>query len=278
LNYILKRIGIEAERVSGVMHAFLRLKNIEIPNADGSTSVGDTIIDPTWNLAAHRYGAFPENFCKSYEEIRKNDIDDDKNDRECHRNDVELRDVKLGLDEQSLREVFASIGIANKAGKFPITELINKSNIIADTNLPTEVALEKQLLLLVKYYPEFATCNNSTSKILKSICLKHDNFSDANKIVVNRVYERDDKSKRPVLYVYADIPSASKKFYIADKNTEAFLEMPQEQFEEKFECYDMDMEKNNGHRPWEEVEQEKETENLAQSSGNIVASLEGEEK
>ena len=40
-------------------HAFLKLKNVQLPNPDGTINVGDTILDPTWNLMMQRYGARP---------------------------------------------------------------------------------------------------------------------------------------------------------------------------------------------------------------------------
>lgn len=47
---------------------------MEFPTQDGGTVTGNTILDPTWNLAAQRFGGRPNNFCRSYEEIRKHDI------------------------------------------------------------------------------------------------------------------------------------------------------------------------------------------------------------
>ena len=85
--YLLARVGIEAEivHVKG-KHAFVKVKNIQIPTENGIVE-GDTLVDPTWNLTASRYGGRPQHFCKSYEELRKVDIDADGKDHECHRND-----------------------------------------------------------------------------------------------------------------------------------------------------------------------------------------------
>ena len=73
-QYMLNRVGIESEIVSAATHAFLKVNNIEIPRADGTTIVGDTLVDPTWNLMAHRYNGKPNLFARNYEEIRKFDI------------------------------------------------------------------------------------------------------------------------------------------------------------------------------------------------------------
>ena len=256
--------------ISSGKHAFLKVKNIELVNENGEIIKGDTILDPTWNLAAHRYGAKPEDFCRSYEEIRKHDIKSDKTDTECHKNDEDLESATLELDEQKLRMVFTSIGIADKEGNFPIKNLIDQSKMIDDTNLSEEESLKKQLLLLEEYCPEFATCQNSTSAILQGIILNQENLK-FNRCVVNRVYEREDENKKPILYVYADLPNAGKKFYFADKDIGKFSELSQKEFETRFECYQEDIEKQGGIRPWEKVE---ETQNMQQdlsrSSGNVL--------
>lgn len=269
-QYMLDSVGIEAEIASSGRHNFLKLKNISLPNKEGEDIVGDTILDPTWNLAAHRYGAVPNDFCISYDEIRKQDIGDDGTDTKCHQNDSKLASATLGLDMESLREVFQSIGIADREGNFPIKMLMEKSKKIDEQNLPADESIKKQLSLLQEYCPEFATCQNSTSKILQGVLLKQENL-EFNKCVVNRVYEKKDSEKVPVLYVYADLPEEGGKFYFADKQMGQFVELSQKEFEEKFECYEKDMEKTGGHRLWEQIEELEYVEDLSRSSGEIRA-------
>lgn len=241
-QYILGKIGIEAEMVSSEKHTFLKIKNIEIPNREGSTIKGDTMVDPTWNLANHKYDAFPENFCKSYEEIRKEDKKDDETDTRAHEVDGEEGNTTIGLDEQSLREVFASIGLVNKVGSFKIETLISLVAIEI-------VSIEQKLSVLANYYTEFASSPKETTKILRSIiaCGKKLDF---NKCVIDRVYEREDTNKSPVLYLYIDLPENGKHFYVADKGTKSFISMSEEEFEAKFECYEMDIQKLHGNKPW----------------------------
>lgn len=269
-KYIFDKVGIESEMISTGRHAFLKLKNIELTNENKEKVVGDTVLDPTWNLAAHRYGARPNNFCQSYEQIRKNDIKSDGTDSMCHKNDEDLSSATLGLDDKSLREVFSSIGLADKNGDFPIKELIEKSNAIDKLDLSDEEELKRQLLLLEDYYPLFANCQNSTINILQGTVLAQENLKFKN-CVASRVYEKEDKDKRPVMYVYADLLESGKKFYYADKETGQFTELSQKDFEQKFECYGMDLEKEKGNRPWEIEKIEKEVEDLSRSSGKVIA-------
>lgn len=276
-KYILERVGIEAQMISGRGHAFLKLKNIELPLANGETAKGDTVLDPTWNLTAQRYGARPENFCRSYAEIRKSDITASGEDKECHKNDEELASATLDLDEANLRSVYISIGIADKDGNFPIKNLIDKSKEIDNANYPEEESIQQQFMLLQKEHPDFATCQNSTSAILQGVLLANDNLK-FNKCVVDRVYDRSDKEKQACLYVYADFPESGRKFYFADKDSKKFIKMSQKEFEERFECYLEDMDKRGGQRPWEVTIKEEIETDLTRTSGKVVASGEMEER
>ena len=195
----------------------------------------------------------PENFCNSYEEIRKYDKIESKGiDTEAHK--INENGVTLSLDKRNVREIFKSIGATDEKGNFPIQKFMSISNMIDASGFPAEKTVEIQLMLLAGYYPGFAICQNETASILRGI-LSNINF---NRCVVNRVYERDDENKEPVLYVYADLPEVGKKFYFADKETNKFVGLPEKEFEQRFECYQKDLEKQNGHRPWEDIEEKQE--------------------
>ena len=274
-NYILGRIGIEGEEVTGKNHAFIKLKNIELPQKDGSSIIGDTILDPTWNLSAQRFGAEPSNFCISYEEIRKNDIDESGQDQECHKNDKELESANIGLDIESLREVYKQIGIADENGDFPIKNIFDESEKIYKLGLKSGEYLPRILKLLQEMYPDFAHSINETTSMLYGL-LDNENFN-YEKCVIKRVYKRSDKEKMANLYVYADFGEDGKVFYVADRETGEFVELEQRDFEEQYECYQMDLDRSGGIRPWESVEKTVEIKNLTQSSGKVVA-CEGEER
>ncbi len=270
-QYILSRIGIESEMVTSEKHAFLKVKNIELPFANGEIKKGNTIVDPTWNLANHRFNGKPNNFCKSYEEIRKNDIDEEEKDHETHKNDKELEDATLNLDNESLRNLFKSVGLTNEKGEFPVKDLIEKSRFLDKYVASTpEENINKQFLLLSKTCPEFAKCQNSTMSILSNILLNHENLR-FNKCVVNRVYDRKDKEKEATLFVYINSNELGKKFYFADKTEGKMMELLEEEFTKKFECYEEDLKRTNGIRPWEVIEQEKEKIDMSKDSGKIIA-------
>lgn len=267
--YLLGKVGIDAKLVSGKHHSFVKLNNITLPREDGSSVTGNTIIDPTWNLTNNRYGSRPQNFCLSYEEIRQHDINSSGMDFECHKNDEELSDCTITLDDKSLRDVYQSIGIIGEDRSFKIKELIDKASQIDNLGLSQEEAVKKQLEALANYMPDFATCQNSTMDILKAISLSQENMS-FNRCVVNRVYNKEDEGKKAIVYVFLDIPDCGEKFYIADAETGSFIDTPKEAFIQKYECYEKDRSQNKGVRPWEEVsEPVEEIEDLTQSSGKI---------
>ena len=273
-QYILSKVGIESEIVSSKKHAFLKIKNIELPIENGEFIKGSTILDPTWNLTDHRFGAKPYNFCISYEQARKNDIDINGNDHNSHKNDDSLKDVTLGLDEKNLRALFASVGLADKDGIFPVIKLLESSKSINEANINNpEENIRQQFSLLAETCPEFATCQNSTISILSENLL-NSSYLKFNKCVVNRVYDKDDDLKKPIVYVYIDLGKIGKKFYIADKSQGKMVEYSQKDFEQQFEIYKSDLQLLGGNKPWESSKEV--IENLSKSSGKII--VEGEKE
>ena len=73
-----------------------------------------------------------------------------------------------------------------------------------------------------------------------------------------------------------DSNELGKKFYFASQEEGQFVGLSQEEFTEQFECYEEDLKRTNGLRPWEMMEQEKKEVDLSKSSGEIVAKEEAE--
>ena len=278
-QYLIERAGldIECEIVSSGRHAFIKLNNMEFELSNGERVVGTTILDPTWNLTDHRFNCRPNNFCVSYEEARKNDVDDEGKDHNCHKNDEKLHDATFNLDDASLRKLFKSVGLTDKDGNFPIKYLIDKSSELNQRykNNPLK-NLEEQFLLLKKVCPEFASCQNSTMSILYDLILDNE-FLKYDKCEVNRVYNKSDKNKRPITFVYINFEELGEKFYYADKEKGEFIYISKEEFLKQFECYKADLEKSNGIRPWEQQSRDtKKQIDLASSSGTVAVQKEEE--
>lgn len=262
-KYIFDRIGIESEIVHSKAHAFLKIKNIEMPLENGETVKGNTLLDSTWNLGRNKFGGMPNCFCLSYEDMRKRDIDSKGNDHKSHENDKDLQDATLSLSEQNLRSLFTSIGVADKNGKFPIGDFVEKSKLVDKIYAKQQDEnISKQLLLFSKLYPNFAKCQQETMEMLTLISFNNENM-DFNKCVINRVYNKSDKEKKPVVYAYIESNDSEKKFYYADANEKKFIELHPKEFTEQFECYEADLERANGVRPWESDQKYKKRDNEA---------------
>lgn len=256
-EYIFKRAGIDCEIVHGIEHTFLKLIGIEFTLDNGETVVGNTILDPTWNLTAHRFSGKPPLFCISYEEARRFDIDSEGKDWECHKNDEKLKDATFSLDEKSLRNLYKSVGLADNNGEFQIKKLTDRSEQLHKEYASQPLKdLEEQFLLLSNYCPEFATHHNSTMSILSNNLLNNELF-EYNRCVVNRVYKKSDTNKKPVIFVYIKSDKIGERFYYADENERQFIESPHNMFLEQFECYEEDIKRNDGKRWWESDEQER---------------------
>lgn len=273
-QYMLKLVGIEADIVSSKTHSFLKVKNINIPKKDGTYVNGDSILDPTWNLTAHRYDAYPNLFLRSYEEIRKFDILRDGTDRACHKNDELSTTPTIEIEEEVLREVYKSIGLAKDNGNFPIADMVKVSDEIAGKNIPLEQKVSEQLKLLQEMHPDFDKCQDSTISILAGNILDHPEMN-FEKLVVNRVYNKRDKNKTPSVYVYCDIGNEQNVFFVAEPGKGEFIKLYKQNFIDNYECYEADMKKAKGIRPWEKGALDIEKD-LNQSSGNVADRKEDE--
>ncbi len=275
-QYMLGMVGIKSELVSSKRHAYLKVKDIEIPRKDGTIVRGDTAMDPTWNLTSNRYDAFPNHFCRSYEEIRKFDILDDGTDRGSHKNDEAFKDGSIEIEDSVVRQIYRSIGLAKENGHFPIEDMMTESDKIAKEDISLGQKLGKQLELIKRMHPDFARCQNSSMSIIAGNLLSHEEMS-FRKAVASRVYEKGDPKRSAIMYVWADLGDDKEAFYIANPKTNEFIQMDRETFVDRYECYDKDLEEAEGVRPWDSLKKEKEIE-LERSSGKIVSDPAEEDK
>ncbi len=254
---ILNRLGIKSSIISSDTHAFLKVENIELPCADGSVIKGDTIVDPTWNLASHRFGLRPPTFCITYEQARELDIEPDGTDSYAHRFVCEeipgapkIKNATINLDELSLRRVFASVGLARENGEFPTSvynDLFKTAGKMYESDPNTY--FQKMFKITSEICPTFTKAPYESMEFLSSALLGSQN-ENIRRVVINRVYDKNDKSKSPVLYTYADMGELGESFFVADKEKGSMVAISREEFEKKFDCYDFDLQARNGIRPW----------------------------
>lgn len=84
------------------------------------------------------------------------------------------------------------------------------------------------------------------------------------------MYNKSDERKTPSVYVYCNLEDSDEVFFVAEPGNGAFVRMSKEEFVQNYDCYDMDIEKSDGVRPWEKNAKEIE-EDLNKSSGKVVA-------
>ena len=111
--------------------------------------------------------------------------------------------------------------------------------------------IKRKLAIFEEYCPEFAACQEETITILGGVVSAQREAMEFNECIIDRVYMRDDKEKKPVMYMYMNFSDIGEKFYFVDGQEGCFGELSREEFESKFECYDRDLEKSGGDRPWE---------------------------
>ncbi len=123
-HYIFKKVGIDSELVNSGNHTFLRVNDVDIVLSDGQSVSINGILDPTWNLFAHKFGGMPNLFLISYADARKQDIDSNGIEHNCHDNDKKLQDLTHSLDKKDLRQLFYSVGLTNSDGTFPLERVM----------------------------------------------------------------------------------------------------------------------------------------------------------
>ena len=267
-KYLLDSLGIESELISTGRHAFLKLKGLDVPTKDGMMH-GNTIIDPTWNLSLQKFGARPNDFLLSYEDIRKHDILLDGTDRGSHRNDEKLSDCTLSISDEALREAYRSLGLTkNGTTNFPIGNLIDKIHE-EDKSLSLEQRIERRFSLLQQYRPDFAKFIDSTQFILSRVVIPEKEL-EYDKAIIDKVHRKDDEGKKAALYTY--VKEGEKEFfYIAERDAEGFTKMSREEFEQTYKMFDKDLEKTNGKNRWDIGIQKEKDINAISGRGEIEA-------
>ena len=155
-SYMLNKIGIENEMISTGRHAFLKIKNLHV---DGK-NVGNSILDPTWNLSENRVGDRPEWFLVSYENAKK------MNPSGSHTNDEKLEDVKYHLNRDSMERELMKIGRVDKDGKFPFERKLEMLDEFYEKNDDPNKLILSCLKFVQENVPDFINCQSTTESLL----------------------------------------------------------------------------------------------------------------
>lgn len=248
-NYMLNKIGIESEMIYTKIHAFLKIKNL---NVDGK-NVGNSILDPTWNLSENRVGDRPEWFLVS------NDMAQIFDSNGHHKNDEKLQDANYHLDKNTMERELKGISRVDKDGKFHFEKRLEALDEFYEKNDDPDQLILACLKTVQDNVSDFINCQ-STTKFLLSYTLDRLVNKDSEKLKVREgtqvveVYKKCDETKSPINLVQVVKENGDVFFSYGDKETNSFVVTNEEWISKNFSSYDVDKEKNNGREIWDLTE------------------------
>ena len=248
-KYMLNKIGIESEMIYTKRHAFLKIKNL---NVDGK-NVGNSILDPTWNLSENRVGDRPEWFLVS------NDMAQISDSNGHHKNDERLQDANYHLDKNTMEKELKGIGRVDKDGKFPFEKKLEALDEFYEKNDDPNQLILACLKTVQDNVSDFINCQETTKSLL-SWTLNRLINKDSEKLKVREgtqaveVYKKGDETKSPINLVQIVKENGDVFFSYGDKETNSFVVTNEEWISKNFSSYDVDKEKNNGREIWDLTE------------------------
>ena len=248
-EYMLNKIGIESEMIYTKKHAFLKIKNL---NVDGK-NVGNSILDPTWNLSENRVGDRPEWFLVS------NDMAQIFDSNGHHKNDEKLQDANYHLDKNTMENELKGIGRVDKDGKFPFEKKLEALDEFYEKNDDPNQLILACLKIVQDNVSDFINCQETTKSLL-SWTLNRLINKDSEKLKVREgtqvveVYKKGDETRSPINLVQVVKENGDVFFSYGDKETNSFVVTNEEWISKNFSSYDVDKEKNNGREIWDLTE------------------------
>lgn len=248
-NYMLNKIGIESEMIYTKRHTFLKIKNL---NVDGK-NVGNSILDPTWNLSENRVGDRPEWFLVS------NDMAQIFDSNGHHKNNEKLQDANYHLDKNTMEKELKGIGRVDKDGKFPFEKKLEALDEFYEKNDDPNQLILACLKTVQDNVSDFINCQETTKSLL-SWTLNRLINKDSEKLKVREgtqvveVYKKGDETKSPINLVQIVKENGDVFFSYGDKETNSFVVTNEEWISKNFSSYDVDKEKNNGREIWDLTE------------------------
>ena len=248
-NYMLNKIGIESEIINTGIHTFLKIKNL---NVNGK-NVGNSILDPTWNLSENRVGDRPEWFLVS------NDMAQIFDSNGHHKNDEKLQDANYYLDRNTMERELIGIGRVDKDGKFPFEKRLEVLDEFYDKNDDPDQLILSCLKTVQDNVSDFINCQETTKSLLSSTLNRLVN-KDSEKLKVRdgsqvaKVYRKMDSEKNPVVLVQIVKEDGENFLAYGDEESNSFVVTNEEWIAKNFSSYDVDKEKNNGREIWDLTE------------------------
>ncbi len=243
---ILSRVGVTTKELSSGTHSFMLTE----------TEDGNIITDATWDLDYTTFGCKPQYFGKTYEEFRK--IDGDNSN--AHKLEDPPTNV-ISISDEELREIYYSIGIIGKDGKFnsKVSEIITemKSREFSSQEERTSRVWE---LIEEKLGDKFAHIEECKSMFEN--CLRWHGV-DMQNVTSQYVYALDDSEfMSPKLVINIKGKNNTSRTKMIDPKGNRVLDISAEELQAKFRYH-----KNNTQPPfWEN--QIREVQGLGREEGH----------
>lgn len=221
---ILSRLGIETTALHSKSHDYLLTK----------TEEGNIITDPTWDLSNSCFGARPNYFGRTYEELRK----DDEPLSNAHKLETPPEDV-ISISEQELREIYHSIGLTNEDRTFPLPILGEVEKINEQGYKTSDEKYAALFEMFSQKFPEKSRHLSESRSILKSAFV---NLGlDGKEIISEFVYSLDDEEfSNPLLVFHNNSEKSKRVVKILGKKDGSFTTMDLEEFDKKYRLHRLD--------------------------------------
>lgn len=221
---ILSRIGIKTEELSSGTHSFLLVE----------TEEGNIITDPTWDLKNSLYGARPNYFGRTYEQLRA----DEEGLSNAHKLENPPENV-IEITEKELREIYHSLGYTkeDRTFIFPILDKVQGINEKEYNSMDEK--LDTFFAMFAENFSDEATHLSETRGILES-CMYELGIEPRN-LATKFVYSKDDEDcQKPFLTLCINSEQTKSRIVLLDADEVQFKGMDINEFDKQYKAHDLD--------------------------------------
>lgn len=221
---ILCRLGIRTTELSSGVHSYLLTE----------TEEGNIITDATWDLTSSLYGAKPNYFGITYEEL----CDEESEIANSHRLKHHPKNV-IKISERELRDIYYSIGIIGEDRKFPLPILAKTQEVNSENYDSIEEKLNAFFNMFMKEFSKEASHLSETRNIIQQ-CLENLGIA-RERITTKFVYSKEDiQCLRPYLVIHIDSEEIKNKIYLLNTNEMIFENIEIDKFDDKYRVHKFD--------------------------------------
>lgn len=224
---ILARLGIETKELSSGIHSYLLTK----------TEEGNIITDVTWDLEGILYGAKPNYFGVTYEELCEQEAELTN----AHRLKTPPENV-VKIEDDELRDIYQSIGIIGEDRKFPLPILGKTREIESKEYSSINEKINAFFEMFITNFQEEAHHLCETRYMIEQ-CLEELDV-EKEKITTKFVYSKKDmQCKNPYLIVHINIKNMRDKIFLLNIEEMTFKNIDIQDFDKQYNVHIYDTSK-----------------------------------